>query len=59
MEERGHEGSGAIGRVASLAVALVAIALLAKGLYPADLPTSQNPGFVDNIFDNFMRKSPA
>jgi len=30
----------------------VAIALLAKGLYPADLPSSPNPDFVDNIFDN-------
>jgi hypothetical protein len=24
----------------------------ALGLYPADLPQSQNPDFVDNVFDN-------
>lgn len=30
----------------------VAIVLLVKGLYPADLPKSRNPDFVDNIFDN-------
>lgn len=30
----------------------VAIALLAKGLYPTDLPSSPDPDFVDNIFDN-------
>lgn len=26
--------------------------LLVKGLYPADLPESRNPDFVDNVFDN-------
>ena len=30
----------------------IAIALLVKGLYPADLPQSRNPDFVDNVFDN-------
>ncbi|MGN6216960.1 MAG: hypothetical protein ACTHN7_08390 [Solirubrobacterales bacterium] len=30
----------------------VAIVLLVKGLYPADLPESRNPDFVDNVFDN-------
>lgn len=30
----------------------IAIGLLAKGLYPADLPESRNPDFVDNVFDN-------
>ena len=29
-----------------------AIALLAKGLYPADLPNSPSPDFVDTIFNN-------
>lgn len=29
-----------------------AVALLAKGLYPADLPESPNPDFIDNVFDN-------
>jgi hypothetical protein len=30
----------------------IAIVLLAKGLYPADLPQSRNPDFVDNVFAN-------
>lgn len=30
----------------------VAVVLLVKGLYPADLPKSRNPDFVDNVFDN-------
>lgn len=30
----------------------IAILLLVKGLYPADLPQSRNPDFVDNVFDN-------
>ncbi len=30
----------------------VAIALLVKDLYPADLPESHSPDFVDNVFDN-------
>jgi hypothetical protein len=30
----------------------VAVVLLVKGLYPADLPQSRSPGFVDNVFDN-------
>jgi hypothetical protein len=30
----------------------VAVGLVVKGLYPADLPGSRNPDFVDNIFDN-------
>jgi hypothetical protein len=30
----------------------IAILLLAKGLYPDDLPRSRNPDFVDNVFDN-------
>jgi hypothetical protein len=29
-----------------------AIALLVRGLYPADLPQSPTPDFVDNVFDN-------
>jgi len=34
-----------------LACAL-AVVLLVKGLYPADLPQSRSPDFVDNVFDN-------
>jgi hypothetical protein len=30
----------------------IGIGLLAQGLYPADLPESRNPDFVDNVFDN-------
>ena len=28
------------------------VALLAKGLYPVDLPAVRNPDFIDTIFDN-------
>ncbi len=31
---------------------VAAIVLLAKGLYPADLPTSPDPDFIDTIFNN-------
>lgn len=45
-----------IGRVAAAAgfllASAIAIVLLIKGLYPADLPETQNPDFVDNVFDN-------
>lgn len=41
-----------VGKVGTAAAVAVAIALLAKGLYPAELPSSPNPDFVDNIFDN-------
>lgn len=30
----------------------LAIVLIVKGLYPANLPQSRNPDFVDNVFDN-------
>lgn len=29
-----------------------AVALLVRGLYPADLPQSPSPDFIDNVFDN-------
>lgn len=35
-----------------LVVATIGTALLVKGLYPANLPASRNPDFVDNVFDN-------
>lgn len=38
--------------LAMVAACAVAIALLVKGLYPADLPESRSPDFVDNVFDN-------
>lgn len=35
-----------------IAVCAIAVVLLVKGLYPADLPEGRNPDFVDNVFDN-------
>ncbi|HEX5592995.1 MAG TPA: hypothetical protein VFX35_06585 [Solirubrobacterales bacterium] len=31
---------------------LAGVALLAKGLYPVDLPSAKNPDFIDTAFDN-------
>lgn len=42
----------ALGKVALFAVAVAAIVVLGKGLYPADLPPNPSPDFIDNIFDN-------
>jgi len=33
-------------------IAAIGIALLVNGLYPADLPESSDPDFVDNVFAN-------
>lgn len=33
-------------------IAAIGIALLVNGLYPADLPESRDPDFVDNVFAN-------
>jgi hypothetical protein len=38
--------------VPCIAVWAVGVALLVKGLYPADLPLTKNPDFIDNVFDN-------
>lgn len=38
--------------LALLVAVAVGIVLLGKGLYPADLPESRNPDFVDTVFDN-------
>lgn len=35
-----------------LLVGILGITLLVKGLYPADLPASRNPDFLDNLFAN-------
>lgn len=35
-----------------IAVCAAGIALVAKGLYPVDLPLAQNPDFIDNVFAN-------
>lgn len=40
------------GRVVAGVGIAIAIGLLAQGLYPADLPESRNPDFIDNVFDN-------
>ncbi|HVD41559.1 MAG TPA: hypothetical protein VNC16_11245 [Solirubrobacterales bacterium] len=37
---------------AFVVAAVAAVVLLVKGLYPADLPASRSPDFVDNVFDN-------
>lgn len=39
-------------RVVAGVVVAAGVGLLAQGLYPADLPESRNPDFVDNVFDN-------
>jgi hypothetical protein len=33
-------------------VAAIGVGLMVKGLYPADLPKSRDPDFVDNVFAN-------
>lgn len=38
--------------VMGIAVCAAGMALLAKGLYPVDLPLAQDPDFIDNVFDN-------
>jgi hypothetical protein len=36
----------------ALALCFAGAVLLIKGLYPADLPSTANPDFIDNVFDN-------
>lgn len=45
-------GRGLGAAIGLLVVAAIGIALLIKGLYPADLPKSPNPDFIDNVFAN-------
>jgi hypothetical protein len=47
-----RDASRTIGGTVLVVAGTAAIALLAKGLYPADLPESSSPDFVDNVFDN-------
>lgn len=35
-----------------LPICIVGLVLLAKGLYPVDLPSVRDPDFIDTIFDN-------
>jgi len=39
-------------RCSTAILSCLGVALLAKGLYPVDLPSVKNPDFVDTIFDN-------
>lgn len=48
LREAGRAAVG-VGFVVACAFAIV---LVVKGLYPADLPKSRNPDFIDNIFAN-------
>lgn len=48
--DRARRRTGAV--VGLAVVAAIGIALLVKGLYPADLPETRNPDFVDNVFAN-------
>lgn len=50
MRSRG--AGGVVIRIGLLAACAIALFLLVRGLYPADLPESRNPDFVDNVFDN-------
>lgn len=51
--ERGGNGLFSTAFALVLIVAcFVGLALLIRGLYPADLPPAKNPDFIDNIFDN-------
>ena len=49
---RNASGRSIWGAIALLVLAGIGAGLLVKGLYPADLPGSRNPDFVDNVFDN-------
>ena len=48
--DRGQRSIGAA--VGLFLVAAIGLTLLVKGLYPADLPKSRDPDFVDNLFAN-------
>lgn len=47
-----RDASRAVGGAVLVLAGIAAIALLIRGLYPADLPESRSPDFIDNIFDN-------
>jgi len=49
---RAHGAGGTLIRLGLVVACAVAIVLLVKSLYPADLPESRNPDFIDNVFDN-------
>lgn len=49
---RSGGAGGVVVRLGLVMACAIALVLLVKGLYPADLPESRNPDFVDNVFDN-------
>src|SRR6476469_8631305 len=54
-EARSRHGDGwfkTAPAILCIAVGAVGVALHCKGLYPADLPLTKNPDFLDNVFDN-------
>ena len=51
-EARSRQGVRTVLAVLGFAVCAAGVALLVKGLYPADLPLTKNPDFIDNVFDN-------
>jgi hypothetical protein len=54
-EERATEEPGALAKLAAILIVLVAFAgiyFLVKDLYPEELDTKADPGFIDSIFDN-------
>ncbi len=51
--EQGSNGPVSTAFALLFIVACVAgVVLLVKALYPADLPSTTNPDFIDNVFDN-------
>jgi hypothetical protein len=49
---RNAGGRNAWVAVGLFVIAAIGVVLLARGLYPVDLPESRDPNFVDNVFDN-------
>ncbi len=58
QQENTNEAAGPMERVGQLFAVLLFVAipvglvLLVIGMFPADLPASSNPNFIDTIFDN-------
>ncbi|HSS43298.1 MAG TPA: hypothetical protein VLK37_12205 [Solirubrobacterales bacterium] len=49
---RNAGGRNAWTAVGLFVIGTIGVGLLARGLYPVDLPESRDPNFVDNVFDN-------
>jgi hypothetical protein len=52
MNEARQRTPWQISRLGALLFCIAGAALLIKGLYPADLPTTKDPAFIDSIFHN-------